>query len=152
MLAHAREFFPLTLAAASHRLASDLGSSGRGGSMRRFAAILVGVLVVSTVLLTVAPAHATAPGKNGRIAFRRYFNADHTYGAIFTIKPDGTGIGRSPTRPGRSSPRSPTGRRTDGGSLTPSSFTATRTSPGSTRSTPTGPAARPWEARARDHA
>jgi TolB protein len=39
----------------------------------------------------MAPAHATAPGKNGRIAFRRYYNADHTRGDIFTVKPDGTG-------------------------------------------------------------
>jgi TolB protein len=67
--------------------------------MRRFAAIL-GVIALSTVALTVAPTHATAPGKNGRIAFRRYLNADHTRGAIFTINPDGTGI-RQVTHPRR---------------------------------------------------
>jgi TolB protein len=32
-----------------------------------------------------------AAAKNGRIAFRRYFDSGHTWGAIFTIKPDGTG-------------------------------------------------------------
>jgi TolB protein len=57
--------------------------------MRRFAAIL-GIIALSTVVLTVTPTHATAPGKNGRIAFRRYLNADHTRGAIFTINPNGT--------------------------------------------------------------
>ncbi len=36
-------------------------------------------------------AAATAPGSDGRIAFRRYFNAAHTRGAIFTINPDGSG-------------------------------------------------------------
>lgn len=41
---------------------------------------------------------ATAPGTNGRIAFRRYFNDDHTKGAIFTINSDGSGE-RQVTRP-----------------------------------------------------
>jgi Tol biopolymer transport system component len=40
----------------------------------------------------------TVPGKDGRIAFRRYFDADHTTGAIFTIRPDGSGI-RQVTHP-----------------------------------------------------
>jgi TolB protein len=39
----------------------------------------------------VLPAHATAPGENGRLAFRRYFNDAHTRGDLFTIKADGTG-------------------------------------------------------------
>jgi TolB protein len=42
------------------------------------------------VAATAVSAHATAPGRNGRIAFRRYFNSDQTRGAIFTIKPAGT--------------------------------------------------------------
>jgi Tol biopolymer transport system component len=35
-------------------------------------------------------AHATAPGKNGRIAFRRYLDVARTTSAIFTINPNGT--------------------------------------------------------------
>jgi Tol biopolymer transport system component len=58
--------------------------------MRRFIAILTAVLAGSTVLLTAAPAQATEHGKNGRIAFRRYYNADHTRGDIFTVRSDGT--------------------------------------------------------------
>jgi TolB protein len=56
--------------------------------MRRFAAIL-GVIALSTVALSVAPTHATVPGKNGRIAFRRYLNPRQTQGAIFTINRTG---------------------------------------------------------------
>jgi TolB protein len=59
-------------------------------SMRRSTTILTAVLTGSTVLLAAAPAHATAHGKNGRIAFRRYYNADHTRGDIFTITAHGT--------------------------------------------------------------
>lgn len=56
--------------------------------------VLVTVAVAATALMTagVSSAHATAPGENGRIAFRRYFNAAHSLGAIFTIKPNGTGL------------------------------------------------------------
>jgi TolB protein len=35
--------------------------------------------------------HTGATAKNGRIAFRRYFDSAHTWGAIFTINTDGTG-------------------------------------------------------------
>ncbi len=38
------------------------------------------------------PARATAPGENGRIAFRVYFNEAHTHGAIFTVRRDGSGL------------------------------------------------------------
>lgn len=48
------------------------------------------VLTGSSVLLAGAPAQATAHGKNGRIAFRRYYNAGHTRGDIFTVRPDGS--------------------------------------------------------------
>jgi Tol biopolymer transport system component len=57
--------------------------------MRRSIAILTAVVTGSTILLAAAPAHATAHGKNGRIAFRRYYNADHTRGDIFTIMSEG---------------------------------------------------------------
>ena len=46
-------------------------------------------LVASTA--AVAPAQATFPEENGRIAFRRYFTPDMQHGAVFTINPDGTG-------------------------------------------------------------
>lgn len=58
--------------------------------MRRSMAILTAVVTGSSVLLAVVPAHATGDGKNGPIAFRRYYNADQTRGDIFTIKSDGT--------------------------------------------------------------
>ncbi|MDP9301777.1 MAG: hypothetical protein M3P43_12940 [Actinomycetota bacterium] len=56
--------------------------------------VLIIVVVAATALITAGalPAHATAPGENGRIAFRVYFNNAHTRGAIFTIRPDGTGL------------------------------------------------------------
>jgi TolB protein len=55
--------------------------------------VLVAVAIATASIVTgVSPAHATAPGENGRIVFRRYFNAAQTRGAIFTINPDGTGI------------------------------------------------------------
>ena len=43
-------------------------------------------------------AKASTPGRNGRIAFRRYFNAAQTWGAIYTINPNGTGL-RQVTHP-----------------------------------------------------
>jgi TolB protein len=47
---------------------------------------IAGLVLVSAL---VATASATAPGANGSIAFRRYFDADHTSGAVFTISADG---------------------------------------------------------------
>ena len=43
-----------------------------------------------TVLMT-GSALATAPGTNGQLAFRRYFDAKNTTGAVFVIAPDGSG-------------------------------------------------------------
>jgi TolB protein len=48
-------------------------------------------VALAMLALAAAPSHATAPGKNGRIAFRRYFDKDHTWGAVFTINAAGTG-------------------------------------------------------------
>jgi TolB protein len=39
----------------------------------------------------VATALAAAPGRNGQIAFRRFFDAGHRRGAIFLISPEGAG-------------------------------------------------------------
>jgi len=57
--------------------------------MRRFrllSAVLLGLLCIT------AGASATPPGKNGKLAFRRWFNPQHTWGAIFTANPDGSAV------------------------------------------------------------
>ena len=55
-------------------------------------AALVGLLALVGVAGAVATADATTPGANGKIAFRRYFDPAHeSWGAVFTINPDGTG-------------------------------------------------------------
>jgi TolB protein len=54
-------------------------------------------LVASSPVLTFARATAV---ENGRIVFRRYYNVHHNRGAIFSIRPDGTGE-RQITHPGR---------------------------------------------------
>ncbi len=51
--------------------------------------VIAAVVVMVTGL--AGPAAATFPGDNGRIAFRRYFNPEHTRGAVFTMRPDGSG-------------------------------------------------------------
>lgn len=43
-----------------------------------------------SALALSAPASATTPGVNGRIAFKGYLDPDRSTGAIFTIRPDGT--------------------------------------------------------------
>jgi TolB protein len=57
----------------------------------RIAILLALAISVTFVSLRAAPSHATARGKNGRIAFRRWFNKDQTWGAIFAINANGTG-------------------------------------------------------------
>ena len=41
--------------------------------------------------LPAIEAHASFPGENGRIAFRRFLNQEQDWGAVFTINPDGRG-------------------------------------------------------------
>jgi Tol biopolymer transport system component len=48
------------------------------------------LLAVVAAGVGVGVGGATPPGQNGLISFRRYFNDDHTNGALFTIRPDGT--------------------------------------------------------------
>src|SRR4029453_13883390 len=67
--------------------------------MRRFAGA-VATIATCVVLFAAQPALATYPGRNGLISFRRYLNARHTRGAIFTIDSDGTGE-RQVTHPKR---------------------------------------------------
>ena len=59
--------------------------------MRKCFLILGGLIALLLAGVIAAPSSATTPGKNGRIAFRRYFDTAHAWGAIFTINPDGTG-------------------------------------------------------------
>jgi TolB protein len=66
---------------------------------RRLTLPLVAAFALIAVLVgDAAQAHATAPGKNGRIVFRRFFDVGRTTGAIFTVNPDGTKVSRV-TRP-----------------------------------------------------
>ena len=72
-------------------------------------------LVLVGVTLPALPADATFPGENGRIAFRRFLNEERTWGAVFTIRPDGSGE-RQITKPpqgfvDRNPDVSPDGRR-----------------------------------------
>ena len=48
------------------------------------------LLLMGVVVLPASPAQATFHAKNGRIAFRRFLNEERTWGAVFTIRPDGT--------------------------------------------------------------
>jgi Tol biopolymer transport system component len=69
--------------------------------MMNKARFMVAGVVLSSLIWALGaalPASATFKGKNGRLAFRQYFNDAHTYGAIFTINPDGTGL-RQVTHP-----------------------------------------------------
>jgi TolB protein len=66
--------------------------------VRRLIAVIAGTTMI--LLLAAAPARATFHGKNGRIAYRRFFNQARTWGAIFTIQPNGTGT-RKVTHPGK---------------------------------------------------
>jgi TolB protein len=59
--------------------------------MKRFASAVAVIAATSIFLFAAEPASATYPGKNGRSRFRRYLNARHTWGSIYTINPDGTG-------------------------------------------------------------
>lgn len=56
---------------------------------RRILAFAIAGITAS--LSATVPASATSPGDNGRIAFRRYLDADRTTAAIFTVQPNGTG-------------------------------------------------------------
>ena len=52
----------------------------------------VAALGLAFTAVVAAPASATTPGQNGRIAFKGYLDADRSTGAIFTIRPDGTSV------------------------------------------------------------
>ena len=60
---------------------------------------LLGILVAVGNRSLVSNAEATAPGKNGRIAFKRYLDSGRSRGAIFTIDANGNAQ-RQVTKPG----------------------------------------------------
>jgi Tol biopolymer transport system component len=72
------------------------GTMERATRERRTSRILLVIVAIAAMTLmtagVAAPAHATVPGENGRIAFARYYNDAQTRGVIFTIQPDGTGV------------------------------------------------------------
>jgi TolB protein len=60
-------------------------------SLRFIAALSLVVCVApAATLVHSEPAGATFPAPNGRIAFRRFLNEEQSWGAVFTINPDGT--------------------------------------------------------------
>src|SRR5437762_884046 len=63
---------------------------------RWFAALLV----LATAAAAADVAQGTAPAPNGKLVFRRYLDADHTWSALFTGNTDGSGI-RQITHPKR---------------------------------------------------
>jgi Tol biopolymer transport system component len=67
-----------------------------GRSLLRTLAALLALAIAGTA----AAGLGTAPGKNGRIVFRRYLDAKRSTGALFTVNPDGTNVKRV-TRPPR---------------------------------------------------
>ena len=73
---------------ASDYHAAHHTDTGEGTTMRYQH---VAVLAAAAVGFAPAAALATAPGKNGQIAFRRYLGPDRTKGAIFVAAPDGSG-------------------------------------------------------------
>ena len=80
---------------------------------------LLAALALVAGLLLGAPATATYPGPNGRIAFD-----DFNTGQLYTINPDGTALRQLTGLPRAASPSSPTGRRTAGGSRSPATSAA----------------------------
>ena len=58
--------------------------------MRKLA-LTIGLIAAVLAGVAATSSQATAPGKNGRIAFRRYFSNDHSWGAVFTISANGKG-------------------------------------------------------------
>jgi TolB protein len=68
--------------------------------MKPFRLLAVLVLAAMALATGVLPADATSPDENGPVVFRRYYNVHHNRGAIFSIRPDGSGE-RQITHPGR---------------------------------------------------
>jgi TolB protein len=61
---------------------------------------IAAVLVLSISGAAASVAWGTAPGRNGKLAFRRYLDATHTWSALYTVNPDGSRL-RQITHPPR---------------------------------------------------
>lgn len=62
--------------------------------------LLIVLAVAAVMAVAVSRATATAPGTNGKIAYRTYFDVQQTRGAVFVMEPDGSGK-RQISKPGR---------------------------------------------------
>jgi Tol biopolymer transport system component len=51
---------------------------------------LASLVALTGIVAGSVPVLATPLGTNGRLAIRRYFNKNHTRGALFSVNPDGT--------------------------------------------------------------
>lgn len=80
--------FPLwALATGIALFRVDQRESRRRG--RSAAAAGLALLAVTAFCSSAVASSSTAPGRAGSIAFRRYFDDQHSWGAVFTIAPDG---------------------------------------------------------------
>ena len=84
--------------------ATERPTDARPRGRASLVAIVIAILSCA-LAASAAPAKApgtarstTAPGKNGQITFRRYFTADQSWGAVFTVGADGKNI-KQVTRP-----------------------------------------------------
>ena len=72
-------------------------ANSRGGTMKgkpthgASTLVLLGVLAAVGIGALVSAAQATAPGKNGEIAFKRYLDSGRSTGAIFAVDANGKG-------------------------------------------------------------
>lgn len=58
--------------------------------MRRMCLLIAAAVLLACLSLVVKPAHATFPGRNGRISFARTFHTTNST-SIFSVRPDGSG-------------------------------------------------------------
>jgi TolB protein len=58
--------------------------------MKAFTSFAAMFCIAASLLIASSPASATAPGENGRIAYRLYLNDAQTHAAILTMRPNGT--------------------------------------------------------------
>src|SRR5438876_12265915 len=53
---------------------------------------VVGVAALAVAGIAAGAAWSTAPGTNGKLAFRRYLDTKHPWGARFTANPSGSAV------------------------------------------------------------
>ena len=61
------------------------------GHPKRWLQLAPALVCIGAAVAFASSASATFHGHNDRIAYRQFFNADHTRGAIFTVRADGSG-------------------------------------------------------------